>query len=30
MTFMKKGCFGTLPMASLEMPVGTVRRTQAG
>lgn len=26
----KKGCCGTEPMASLEIPVGTVRRTQAG
>lgn len=26
----KKGCWGTEPMASLDMPVGTVRLTQAG
>lgn len=26
----KNGCWGTEPMASLEIPVGTVRRTQAG
>lgn len=26
----KNGCWGTEPMASLEIPVGAVRRTQAG
>lgn len=25
----KKGCWGTEPMASFEIPVGTVRRTHA-
>ena len=28
--FKKKGCWGTEPMASFEIPVGTVLRTQAG
>jgi hypothetical protein len=26
----KKGCWGTEPIASFEIPVGTVLRTQAG
>ena len=30
MALRKKGWRGTAPMTSLEMPVGLVRRTQAG
>lgn len=30
MTSVKKGWCGTEPIASFEMPVGEVRRTQAG